>query len=348
MKTNHILLTAALLLCTASCTKEATEIPDTNDDNTLYPVTFSGGIDLVQTKTDDNTTPMRKDVKAKVYVYKNTETATDVSNPVNKEYEVGDNGDLTIGTGDTIYLAKDTYNFYAVSTDSITESTDASSFPAFTSGVSAELSNGFNYLWAKSESKAITGTPDKQNVALNFERKAVKIVINIESGTNNGITLKGWMESGDSAKITPPKVPGSGSNASNLCKMTLSTGVIAPATSVDADNPVKMTCGEVAENKATVSYIMLPLIDATGTPVPTVTLRVKVQNTGESEDGKERTYTTQLKYPSGGFESGKQYTYTATLKANGITFTGATVTNWNPVTFENGEGNLTPTEPDNN
>ena len=156
------------------------------------------------------------------------------------------------------------------------------------------------------------------------------------------------MESGDSAKITPPKVPGSGSNASNLCKMTLSTGVIAPATSVDADNPVKMTCGEVAENKATVSYIMLPLIDESNKPVPTVTLRVKVQNTGESEDGKERTYTTQLKYPSGGFESGKQYTYTATLKANGITFTGATVTNWNPVTFENGEGNLTPTEPDNN
>ena len=344
MKTNHILLTAALLLCAVSCTKEATEIPDTDDDNTLYPVTFSGGIDLVQTKADNNTTPMRKDVKAKVYVYKSDATVADVSSPVNKEYKVGDNGDLTIGTSDTIYLAKDTYNFYAVSTDSITESTDASSFPTFTSGVSAELSNGFNYLWAKSESKAITGTPDKQNVALNFERKAVKIVINIESGTNNGITLKGWMESGDSAKITPPKVPSP--NASNLCKMTLSTGVIAPATSVDADNPVKMTCGEVAENKATVSYIMLPLIDESNKPVPTVTLRVKVQNTGESEDGGERTYTTQLKYPSGGFESGKQYTYTATLKANGITFTGATVADWTDGTLGNGGGNLTPTEPD--
>ena len=345
MKTNHILLTAALLLCAASCTKEATEIPDTNDDNTLYPVTFSGGIDLVQTKGEDNnTTLMRKDVKAKVYVYKNTETVTNVSSPVNKEYKVGNNGDLSIGASDTIYLAKDTYNFYAVSTDSITESTGAS-FPTFTSGVSAELSNGFNYLWAKSESKAITGTPDKQNVALNFERKAVKIVINIESGTNNGITLKGWMPSGDSAKITPPKIPSP--NSSNLCKMTLSTGVIAPATSVDADNPVKMTCGEVAENKATVSYIMLPLIDATGTPVPTVTLRVKVQNTGESEDGGERTYTTQLKYPSGGFESGKQYTYTATLKANGITFTGATVADWTDGTLGDGGGNLTPTEPDN-
>ena len=344
MKTNHILLTAALLLSAASCTKEATEIPDTNDDNTLYPVTFSGGIDLVQTKAEDNTTPMRKDVKAKVYVYKSDATVAEVASPVNKEYKVGNNGDLTIGTGDTIYLAKGTYNFYAVSTDSITESTDASSFPTFTSGVSAELSNGFNYLWAKSESKAITGTPDKQNVALNFERKAVKIVINIESGTNNGITLKGWMESGDSAKITPPKVPSP--NASNLCKMTLSTGVIAPATSVDADNPVKMTCGEVAENKATVSYIMLPLIDESGKPVPTVTLRVKVQNTGESEDGKERTYKTQLKYPSGGFESGKQYTYTATLKANGITFTGATVADWTDGTLGNGGGNLTPTEPD--
>ncbi|MBC8603863.1 fimbrillin family protein, partial [Parabacteroides acidifaciens] len=177
------------------------------------------------------------------------------------------------------------------------------------------------------------------------ERKAVKIVINIESGTNNGITLKGWMDKGDSAKITPPKVPSP--NSSNLCKMTLSTGVIAPATSVDADNPVKMTCGEVAENKATVSYIMLPLIDATGTPVPTVTLRVKVQNTGESEGG-ERTYTTQLKYPSGGFESGKQYTYTATLKANGITFTGATVADWTDGTLGDDGGNLTPIEPDNN
>ncbi|MCD7851994.1 MAG: fimbrillin family protein [Parabacteroides sp.] len=347
MKTNHILLTAALLLSAASCTKEATEIPDTADDNTLYPVTFSGGIDLVQTKADNNnTTPMRKDVKAKVYVYKSDATVADVSSPVNKEYKVGNNGDLTIGTSDTIYLAKDTYKFYAVSTDSITESTDASSFPAFTSGVSAELSNGFNYLWAKSESKVITGTPDKQNVELKFERKAVKIVINIESGANNGITLKGWMESGDSAKITPPKVPSP--NTSNLCKMTLSTGVIAPATSVDADSPVKMTCGEVESNKATVSYIMLPLIDDSNKPVPTVTLRVKVQNTGESADGGERTYKTQLNYPSGGFESGKQYTYTATLKANGITFTGTTVTDWAPVTFNNGEGDLTPTEPDSN
>ena len=115
-----------------------------------------------------------------------------------------------------------------------------------------------------------------------------------------------------------------------------------------AGNEAKMTCGEVESNKATVSYIMLPLIgQSEDKPVPTVTLRVKVQNTGETE-GVVRTYTTQLKYPSGGFESGKQYTYTATLKANGITFTGATVTNWNPVTFENGEGDLTPTEPDNN
>ena len=112
-----------------------------------------------------------------------------------------------------------------------------------------------------------------------------------------------------------------------------------------AGNEAKMTCGEVDNNKATVSYIMLPLIDATSSPVPTVTLRVKVKNTGESA-GVVRTYTTHLKYPSGGFQSGKQYTYTATLKANGITFTGATVAAWTTGTLD--DGNLTPTEPDNN
>ena len=339
MKTNHILLTAALLLSAASCTKEATEIPGTSDDNTLYPVTFSGGIDLVQTKGEDNnTTLMRKDVKAKVWVCaSDVDLSSSFTSLASQEYTVGENGDLSIGGSDTIYLVKGNYDFYAVSADSV-----GTSCPTFSSNESEVLKNGFDYLWVKVDDKAIEGKASKQNVELKFERKAVNIVINIESGTSNGITLTGWDSSGDSAKILPP-------NPDSKCKMKLSDGSITPATTVlTAGNEAKMTCGEVESNKATVSYIMLPLIgQSEDKPVPTVTLRVKVKNTGESE-GVVRTYTTPLNYPSGGFESGKQYTYTATLKANGITFTGATVTNWNPVTFENGEGDLTPTEPDNN
>ena len=338
MKTNHILLTAALLLCAASCTKEATEIPDTNDDNTLYPVTFSGGIDLVQTKGDNNnTTLMRKGVKATVYVYADNATISSATALASHEYTVGDNGNLTIETSDTIYLAKGAYDIYAVAIDTIV-SNNGITFPTFTNDEFLAL-NDSNYLWTKVD-QTITGTATKQNVELKFARKAVMIAIDIKAA--NGITIDSWSDS-DPAMITPPD-PGT------TCKMKLSDGTITAATTV-LTKTYPMKTGTVAgtdPNKTTsVSYIMLPLVDQNSSPVPTVTLKIKVKNTGEST-AKERTYKTTLTYPTDGFASGKKYTYTATLKANGIYFDAATVEDWTDGTLSDDSGNLTPTEPEDN
>ena len=327
MKTNHILLTAALLLSAASCTKEATEIPGTSDDNTLYPVTFSCGIDLTQTKA--TSTYLTKDAKVTVYVYKKNDDVTSATTLKSQEYTVGDDGTLTLGEN-TIYLAKGDYDFYAVSEDK------SNSFSGFSAGVTSNvLSNGVNYLHVKKQ-QTIKGTAEAQNVELEFVRKAVSIIINIVGG--DGIEIDSWATDAP-AKMTLPD-PGS------TCKMALSDGTITSATSLSTSLIADMTTAidKTSGVKASVSCIMLPLVD-NGSPVPKVTLKIKVKNTGEST-AIERTYETNLKYPTGGFVGGNQYTYTATLKANGITFTGATVAAWGTGTLE--DGNLTPTEPDNN
>ena len=326
MKTNHILLTAALLLCAASCTKENIDIPDTVDDNTLYPVTFSGGIDLVQTKTGEATSTMRKNVKARILVYADNATVSSATALASHEYTVGDEGKLTIGKNDTIYLAKGAYDIYAVAIDSLNITS-----PTFTNGEFLAL-NDSNYLWTKVD-QTITGTAEAQDVALQFQRKAVMIAINIKAAS--GITIESWGDS-DPAMITPPD-PGT------TCKMKLSDGTITAATKVLEKTYAMKTVeaeGTDPNKTVSVSYIMLPLGN---NAVPTVTLKIKVKNATEST-ATARTYKTTLTYPTDGFASGKKYTYTATLKANGITFNAAKVEDWTDGISE-GSGDLTPTEP---
>lgn len=338
MKTTSILL-SGLLLGAVGCTSS---IPEEQIDNETdkYTVQFKGGINLTQTKaTSEN---IANGVKATIYAYENGKTAASVAS---HEYGAGSNGDLTGTGGYTMQLAKGSYDFYGVSVNSTTESA-----PDFDQEdtKTEDLSNNVDYLWVKSAAVAIPGNPDN-NVALVFERKAVKIAITIKSGT--GIELIGWdgMTNGSgnadegAATITPPVVTN--------CAMTLSTGVIAQSTSLNT-TVVNMAIGTIADDtennskkKTSVSYIMLPLGKHEGaTPTPTVTLKVKVKVGGQTTE-ELRTYTADLKAPDGTeaeFQSGNQYNYTATLNANGITFTGAKVTKW-----EEKEGDpLTPTEPE--
>ena len=332
MKTNHILLTAALLLCAASCTKENIDIPNTVDDNTLYPVTFSGGIDLVQTKTQEvATSTMREGIKTKIFVYPSNNNLSAITDSLAcKEYTVGANGNLTIDPSDTIYLAKGTYDIYAVAIDTLNGG-QGISFPTITSNEFLAL-NDSNYLYVKN-SATIAGSAEAQDVALQFQRKAVMIAINIKAAS--GITIDDW-DSTDPAMITPPD-PGT------TCKMKLSDGTITAATTVLEKTYAMKTVeaeGTDPNKTVSVSYIMLPLGN---NAVPTVTLKIKVKNATEST-ATARTYKTTLTYPTDGFASGKKYTYTATLKANGITFNAAKVEDWTDGISE-GSGDLTPTEP---
>lgn len=325
MKTTHLLLSIPLALLAASgCTSdELQEKPQTNEKGE-YAVRFSGNMDMTLTKA--NTTDVATGVKATISAYTKDATVTSTDAIVSKGYTVGS----TVGTfeGDAsyvMYLPKGDYDFYAVSTNSATAA------PVFTSGASAVLANGVDYIWATSANFNVPTNTEKV-VTLAFQRKAVKIIINVESG--DGVELTAWKATAatdnDNATITPP-------DPSTTVKMNLADGVITSATTLTA--AVNMTTTAVVSKKATASYIMLPLGSGQN---PTVTLNVKVKIGGRDEADKQ--YTATLTAPastSSAFTSGNQYTYTATLKANKIEFTGATVANWSEQTG----GALTPTEP---
>lgn len=337
MKTTSILL-STLLLGAVGCTSSIPEEQIENETD-KYSVQFKGGISLTQTKAASEN--IGNGVKATIYAYESGKTDASVAS---HEYEAGSSGNLTGTESYTMQLGKGTYDFYGVSANSSTTSA-----PVFSSTTTSALSNNVDYLWVKAAGKPITSSSSDQNINLTFERKAVKIAITIKSGA--GIQLTGWdgmtdgsgSASADAATITPP--------VATDCVMTLSTGAIAQSTSLNT-TAVNMTTGAIeadsdngSKKKTTVSYIMLPLGKKDGTtPSPTVTLKVKVK-VGTQTSEELRTYTADLKAPSGTgdeFKSGNQYNYTATLNANGITFTGAKVTDWEAQTGDE----LTPTEPD--
>lgn len=342
--TNLLLSIPFLLLAATGCTTE--EISDTPIPNEKgeYAVNFSGGLDLELTKSDPD--KLSNGVKATIAAYKTGQTDAAVAS---NGYTANGSGDFTGESSYTMYLARGSYDFYAVSCNSITKEA-----PAFTNGTSSsDLENGVDYIWAKAESQDIENTG--KSITLGLAHKAVCIEIIVKTAASTGIELISWESTAgadnDNATIMPPAVTG--------CKMALSTGVITPATGVST-SPVNMgteevqgTSGYANEKTATVSYYILPLAkkDASNSYELPVTFKVKVKIDGHdysiaNTNGESKTYTAKLTAPASGsyaFVAGNKYTYTATLKPNTISFTGATVTAW-------GDGgsndSLKPTEPD--
>lgn len=340
--TNLLLSIPFLLLAATGCTTE--EISDTPIPNEKgeYAVNFSGGLDLELTKSDPD--KLSNGVKATIAAYKTGQTDAAVAS---NGYTANGSGDFTGESSYTMYLARGSYDFYAVSCNSITKEA-----PAFTSGTSSDLENGVDYIWAKAANQTVGN--ENASVTLGLAHKAVFIEITVKTAANSGIELISWESTAgvdnDNATIMPPAV--------TSCKMALSTGVITPATSVSV-SPVNMGTEEVQgssgyanEKTATTSYYILPLAqkDDSHSHELTVTFKVKVKIDGHdyttaNTNGESKTYTANLKAPSSGyaFEAGKKYTYTATLKPNTISFTGATVSAWGKGVED---APLTPTEPD--
>lgn len=341
--TNLLLSIPFLLLAATGCTTE--EISDTPIPNEKgeYAVNFSGGLDMELTKSiPDN---LSNGVKATIAAYKTGQTDAAVAS---HGYTADGSGNFGGESSYTMYLAKGSYDFYAVSCNSTTKEA-----PAFTSGTSSDLENGVDYIWAKAANQDIENT--EKSITLGLAHKAVFIEITVKTAANSGIELISWegaaATDNDNATITPPVATG--------CTMALSTGVITPATSVGS-TPVNMTttavkgnAGSTNDKTATASYYILPLVQKDGSQsyeLP-VTFKVKVKIDGNSytgdadTNGESKVYTANLTAPGSGyaFEAGKKYTYTATLKPNTISFMGATVTAW-------GDGgsndSLKPTEPD--
>lgn len=330
MKTTYLILSIPfLLLSAAGCTSDELQDKPITNEKGEYAVNFNGNMDLTLTKA--TSTEVAQGVKATISAYASGDNVTSKTAIVSKGYTVGDTPGTFVGDTEgsgpfVMYLPKGDYDFYAVSCNS------SVAVPRFTSGVSEVLSNGVDYIYAKVAGQSVGN--NEQNVTLAFERKAVKIIINVASG--DGVELTEWKgtagANNDNATITP-------SDPSTTVKMALSDGTITPATALTAAANMTTEAVNTGTHTATASYIMLPL--ASG-QTPTVTLNVKVKIGGRAAESK--TYTATLTAPastSSAFTSGNQYTYTATLKANKIEFTGATVANWGEQTG----GDLTPTEP---
>lgn len=326
MKTTYLILSIPLLLLSAAgCTSDELQDKPITNEKGEYAINFNGNMDLTLTKA--TATDVATGVKAMISAYTSGADVTSAQAIVSKGYTV----ESTAGTfvGDTegsgpfvMYLPKGDYDFYAVSTNSTTAA------PTFTSGVSAVLSNGVDYIYAKPT--PATTVPTTTNVTLAFQRKAVLIEIKVKGSDADGLELTGW-QSSNPATITPPVTTG--------CTMALATGIITPAGSIDTDlsgevYKAAMTTVAVATNESTATYTMLPV--ATDQTLK-VKFKVKVKIGGR--DAEDKTYTADLKAPNNSdngnttaFLSGKKYTYNAILKANKITFTGATVADWGAVT----------------
>ena len=98
--------------------------------------------------------------------------------------------------------------------------------------------------------------------------------------------------------------------------MTLSTGVIPPATSYD--KPDKMGI-----NGFLAQYIMLPL--QTNDPM-TLTLEVETDGNNNS-----KTYSVQIPVPSGELKAGDSYLFSAVINGSSVSIPSVSVKDWTEV-----------------
>ncbi len=194
-----------------------------------------------------------------------------------------------------LFLPKGSYDFYSVSINSNT--------PAgltFTSGVSGQLVNQRDYIWAKHASVAQGGS-----VIFAYTHKAVGVEVNIAAGT--GVSSM----SVTSIRFTPTKADASS-------KMTLSNGVIAPASDKDALTAMSLTASKG-------SYIMLPM----ASQILDIEVTVNATIGGVSQTAK--VYSGVV--PARAYAAGTYYTINLTISATALTFTGSTVEDWTTQTI---------------
>jgi len=271
----------AVILTMASCQKEQKE---NSAKGILFYASYNGDI---QTKATSVFTSGNK-VTILGYSSGVDVTSSSAVSGTPLEATCGASGLLTPASA--LYLPKGSYDFYSVSLNSSTA-------PGliFTSGQSAQLSNGIDYLWAKS-----TGISEGGTASFMYYHKAVGIEINITSGTGvSGLSVT-------SIKITPT-IPTAAS------KMSLSNGIIGSANDVGVS-----TAMNLSGSKGT--YIMLP-INSTA-----INVELTVNATIGGTPVTAKKYTSTI--PAQIYASGSYYIINFTVSSSAMQFTGAQVQDW--------------------
>ena len=201
----------------------------------------------------------------------------------------------TLSPVSALFLPKGSYDFYSVSLNTTT--------PAgltFISGISAQLSNGTDYLWAKHASVSEGGA-----VTFSYSHKAAGMEINVSAGTGvSGMTVT-------SIKFTPAKPDATS-------KMNLSTGTIGSAAVKDVSTPMSLT-----SNKGT--FVMVPLASQS------LNVEVTVNATIGGTPLTGKVYTAAI--PAQVYNGGTYYTLNLTVSATSMSFTGAQVEDWTSQTI---------------
>ena len=319
-------LLALLLLFSCSPGEEILkeEIPPVQPEEKIA-VSFSGRIDLVETKAGDEGTPetpgetattqtLRKNVNVTIRAYKQAEAGSVGATPQDcRDYLAGGDGSLTVkGGGEEMLLAAGTYTFYALSVNAAGDTVP----PALTSETSAEtneLKNNTDYLYCAVTQKIESKPEEKQNVPLTFTRLASRIQITVTgTGGDDKITAA------EAPAVTLPLTNPAGS------KITLgATPVIGQYAVATADTTLK-SAGDIT-NGFTSGCILLPMTAGQKLPVRIVFPSITFNGLAPQTD---KLYTADIITPEGGFVSGKQYNYTVNITGNEIGFIRLGVTSW--------------------
>ncbi|MFA5849487.1 MAG: fimbrillin family protein [Bacteroidales bacterium] len=227
-----ILLASQLTSCIPenceSCNK-------TIKDSTLLCVSFSGDYTLTK-----SVSAIPAGVQTSIFAYSSgSNPKIQSSYPGTPLEAISDvNGNLSICSGNRLFVPPGTYDFYAISTNEPTISG-----LTIKNGVSNSLDNCVDYLWAASKERSVE---QNTNVILQFAHRVATICLTITpEDLANDLAIK-------SMKV---RLPLSGSS------MNISTGIISAARVLDT----AMTQMSLKENTGT--CLMLPLISGTDLPV---------------------------------------------------------------------------------
>ncbi|MGL4781152.1 MAG: fimbrillin family protein [Bacteroidales bacterium] len=327
MKFSRLLISMSIIssgVIISSCSKNTNEIfiiPD--KDNT----TNNGGSDgnngnngngsnqnqsLIQFTASMESVPTKalsafpKGFYATIMAFPGTTGSLTAAPTTSNVYQAQTAGTLSPVSGSQMYLPNGSWTFASVATNQTTNKN-----PSFTSGTSATLSNGIDYMYWRVNSTTVDNS--QLNVPITYTHSCAQVVVKLQAG--NGITINSL----NSATITPSAPTGT---------MNLSTGVITPSTALST------TPASMGVNQLVAQYTMLPL-SYTGSMTTTFSLNINNEPTA-------RNYQVSVPVPNGTLTPGDSYVFSAVVNANEIIFTQVSVTDW--VTVDETGKPLYPTQ----
>lgn len=260
------------------CTKE----PYAPRDE-LNPVNFFCGMEQEQTKANS---VFASGNIAIIYAYALGGIAVNIGGtPLNATAS----GSGLLSPTSTIFLPKGNYDFYSVSANN-------SSAPniSFTSGLSGDLANDVDYLWADNKNTTVN---NGANVTFAYKHIACQIQIRIVANPRvSGLVV-------NSVKFTYPITSG--------VKINLSTGSISSSGSVSALN-------YVAGSGNTRNFICLPC---------TVSTQVEI-NIGATIDGQPVTNKTYRATVNQALVGGNSYDIALNMNADNVFSTTCSIIAW--------------------